>query len=85
LSARGRQKVLKLAAAAGYEIILVHMDTPLAICLERNSGRSRVVSDSTIKELSRSFIPAGLPRPSEGRIVRISSTRVDEATFEVET
>lgn len=85
LQAAGRSKVLKLAAAAGYDIVLVHMDTPLEICLARNSGRSRVVTDCAVLEMWRDFNKYGLPRPSEGRIIRIVSISINETTFEVET
>jgi predicted kinase len=82
----GRQKVLKMVAQAGYtDIILVHMNTPLDICLERNSGRSRVVSDAQIHEMWRDFEKSGMPQAGEGKIVRITSRSVHDDVFSVAT
>jgi len=84
LTASGRSKALKLATAAGYTVVIVHMDTPLDICIQRNSGRARVAPDDVVLEMWRNFSKSGLPRPSEGRIIRIVSTSVEESTFDVE-
>jgi predicted kinase len=85
LRAGSRRKVLKMVAAAGYtDVVLVHMDTPLELCLRRNKQRSRIISDADVLDKWREFGRYGALSSSEGRIIRIVSQSVDETLFEVE-
>ena len=57
LSMSARTKILNRLNLAGVKIVLIIMDTPLAVCLERNAkraGRARV-PDSAIKKMWLNF------------------------------
>jgi len=64
-----RLAVLRKARACGYDITLVVLDVPLAVALERNSKRERVVPPEVIGSLYRELKGRGWPRRREGRLV----------------
>lgn len=67
-----RQTLLSMARTAGYtEISLVHMDTPLDLCLKRNPERKYAVPEQKLKAIWQQFNTSGLPSPKECTLVRI--------------
>ena len=59
-----RSAILHTAKGAGYRVEAVFCDTPLEICLERNSTRDREpVPQSTIRRMAENLVP---PTQEEG-------------------
>lgn len=76
-----RRSWLQQARNHGYqEIHLVLLDTPLNICLKRNSQRSRVVAESIIKDMYNSMIQSGAPAEDEG-LLHVLQGGPDSAHF----
>ena len=77
LNPKHREPILAKARAANYDDIQLWMlDTPLAVCLKRNSERARVVPNTVIEnyhtELHRSR-----PKKSEGKVMIIKPAAED--------
>jgi predicted kinase len=53
LTQRERRQYVKLAGLYGCDIEAVFFDVPLAVCIERNRGRSRVVPEEAMREMAR--------------------------------
>ena len=63
---RHRREFIQAARGLGYQPLTgVWIDTPLAVCLERNSKRSRQVPAEIIERMSRQLMAAP-PSVSEG-------------------
>jgi predicted kinase len=45
-------RIIRMLQSKGYEVHLIHMDTPLEVCLERNRNRIRKVPEHAIIEKS---------------------------------
>ena len=60
LTQRERRQYIKLAGLSGCDIEAVFFDVPLEVCLERNRGRSRVVPEDAMREMSRRLAPPTL-------------------------
>ncbi len=58
-----RHPYVAMGRAYGCEIEAVFFDVPLAICLERNRGRSRAVPEDVVRRMSEKLTP---PTASEG-------------------
>jgi predicted kinase len=60
LTQRERRQYIKLAGLYGCDIEAVFFDVPLEVCLQRNRGRSRVVPEDAMREMSRRLMPPSL-------------------------
>ena len=52
LSPHERHSWIKLAKDYGYEVQAVFFDVPLAVCLERNQRRQRVVAEDVMRRMA---------------------------------
>lgn len=67
-----RKPILDMAKANGYDDIQIWlMDVPLEVCLKRNQGRDRVVSDDIVRNMYKTVFGPGRPQRSEGKIVLV--------------
>jgi predicted kinase len=57
LTRRERRPYIRIAEIHGCEIEAVFFDTPLAVCLERNLGRERVVPREAIEKMAAKLAP----------------------------
>ncbi len=57
LSPHERRQWIKMAKSFGYEVQAVFFDVPLAVCLERNSKRERVVTDEIMHKMAERLRP----------------------------
>ncbi len=57
LSPHERRQWIKMAKSFGYEVHAVFFDVPLAVCMDRNSKRERVVSDEMMHKLAERLRP----------------------------
>ena len=57
LSAHERRQWIKMAKSFGYEAQAVYFDVPLAVCMERNSGRERRVADDVMEKMAERLRP----------------------------
>ncbi|MDP8980663.1 MAG: AAA family ATPase [Acidobacteriota bacterium] len=60
LTRRERRQYIKLAQLHGCDIEAVFFDVPLEVCMERNRGRSRVVPEEAMREMTRRLVPPSL-------------------------
>ncbi len=63
LSPHERRQWIKMAKSFQYEVQAVFFDVPLAVCMERNSKRERVVTDEVMQKMAERLKP---PTFSEG-------------------
>lgn len=45
-------RIINMLKSKGYQVQLIYMDTPLEVCIERNSKRERKVPENVIREKS---------------------------------
>ncbi|WP_348266318.1 AAA family ATPase [Edaphobacter paludis] len=57
LSPHERKQWIKMAKSFGYEVQAVFFDVPLAVCMERNSKRERVVTDEIMQKMAERLRP----------------------------
>ncbi len=57
LSAHERKQWIKMAKSFQYEVQAVFFDVPLAVCMERNSKRDRVVTDEVMLKMAERLRP----------------------------
>ena len=57
LSPHERRQWIKMAKSFGYEVQAVFFDVPLAVCMERNSKRDRVVTDEVMQKMAERLKP----------------------------
>ena len=57
LSPHERRQWIKMAKSFGYEVQAVFFDVPLAVCMERNSQRERVVTDEVMQKMAERLKP----------------------------
>lgn len=57
LSPHERKQWIKMAKSFGYEVQAVFFDVPLAVCMERNSKRDRVVTDDVMQKMAERLRP----------------------------
>ena len=57
LSPHERRQWIKMAKSFGYEVQAVFFDVPLAVCMERNSQRERVVTDEIMQKMAERLRP----------------------------
>jgi predicted kinase len=57
LSPHERKQWIKMAKSFGYEVQAVFFDVPLAVCMERNSRRERVVTDEVMQKMAERLRP----------------------------
>jgi predicted kinase len=90
-------RIINMLKSKGYHITLVHMDTPLEVCLKRNSMRARMVPEHAILEkhtkledclerqipLVDKYIKVKYQAPISGRLKKII-TRVNKAVTKIE-
>ena len=57
LSPHERRQWIKMAKSFGYEVQAVFFDVPLAVCMERNSKRDRVVTDEVMQKMAERLRP----------------------------
>lgn len=60
LNRRERRQWIKLADWYGAECVAVYFDVPLAVCLERNAARQRVVPVEAMERLAARLTPPEL-------------------------
>jgi predicted kinase len=81
LSPHERKQWIKMAKSFGYEVQAVFFDVPLAVCMERNSKRERVVTDEVMKKMAERLRP---PTFKEGfekiTVVRVKGQQGSEPT-----
>ena len=71
LTKRERRQWIRLAEDAGCDAEAIFFNTPLEICLERNSRRDRVVPADVVRDMARRLEP---PSITEG-FVRVITLR----------
>lgn len=80
LSPHERRQWIKMAKSFGYEVQAVFFDVPLAVCMERNSKRDRVVTDEVMQKMAERLKP---PTFKEGfdkiTVVRVKGAPGTEA------
>ncbi len=88
LSAHERKQWIKMAKSFQYEVQAVFFDVPLAVCMERNSKRDRVVTDEVMQKMAERLRP---PSFKEGfdkiTVVRVKGqpgTGIEAAAGEAE-
>ena len=57
LSPHERKQWIKMAKSFQYEVQAVFFDVPLAVCMERNSNRERVVTDEVMQKMAERLRP----------------------------
>jgi predicted kinase len=57
LSPHERKQWIKMAKSFGYEVQAVFFDVPLAVCMERNRKRDRVVTDEVMQKMAERLRP----------------------------
>jgi predicted kinase len=57
LSPHERKQWIKMAKSFQYEVQAVFFDVPLAVCMERNSKRERVVTDEVMQKMAERLRP----------------------------
>ncbi|MEO6815386.1 MAG: ATP-binding protein, partial [Edaphobacter sp.] len=57
LSPHERKQWIKMAKSFGYEVQAVFFDVPLAVCMDRNSKRERVVTDEIMQKMAERLRP----------------------------
>jgi predicted kinase len=57
LSPHERKQWIKMAKSFQYEVQAVFFDVPLAVCMERNSKRERVVTDEVMQKMAERLKP----------------------------
>jgi len=57
LSPHERRQWIKMAKSFGYEVQAVFFDVPLAVCMERNSKRERVVTNEVMQKMAERLRP----------------------------
>ena len=57
LSPHERRQWIKMAKSFQYEVQAVFFDVPLAVCMERNSKRERVVTDEVMQKMAERLRP----------------------------
>lgn len=78
LKAQYRQEITERAKPFGYENPQIWvLDTPLSICLKRNSLRDRKVGDDIVANMFNEFNRNGRPKTSEGKVVIVRSGEGD--------
>ncbi len=63
LTKKERRQWIKIADWYGADCVAVYFDVPLAVCLERNAGRQRVVPVEAMERLAKRLTP---PELAEG-------------------
>jgi predicted kinase len=63
--AKYRKNVISLAQAAGYKVVCVFWNLPLAVCKMRNNSRDRVVPEDVIEKMHNA-ITSNPPKLEEG-------------------
>jgi predicted kinase len=58
-----RRPYIRLAQRYGCEIEALYFDVPVAVCIQRNQGRDRIVPDEAILAMARTLEP---PTEAEG-------------------
>jgi predicted kinase len=78
LTPEERRPYIEIARLRGCEIEAVFFDVPLAICLERNARRARVVPPEAMEKMAAKLIP---PETAEGfsKVTRVSTTENESA------
>lgn len=67
-----RHEAIVRARRAGYtDIVIVHIDTSLEVCLAQNPDRQHSVPDWKVKQVWERFQGGGRPHPQEGAFIRI--------------
>ena len=83
LSPHERRQWIKMSKSFGYEVQAVFFDVPLAVCMERNSKRERVVTDDVMQKMAERLRP---PTFKEGfekiTVVRVKGQAGSEAAPE---
>lgn len=84
LSPHERRQWIKMAKSFGYEVQAVFFDVPLAVCMERNSKRERVVTDEVMQKMAERLRP---PTFKEGfekiTVVRVKGQPGSEPAAEI--
>ncbi len=69
LNRRHRDPIIEKARSANYtDIQLWFFDVPLAVCIERNRDRNRIVEEEIIMNMHKELYNHGKPDKSEGKI-----------------
>ena len=75
LSVHERRQWIKMAKSFGYEVQGVFFDVPLAVCLERNRARDRMVSEDVMRKMAEKLKPPVFEEGFEKiTVVRVKST-----------
>jgi predicted kinase len=60
LTPEERRPYIQIAGWYGCEVEALFLDVPVAVCLERNRGRERVVPDDVIERMAAKLVPPSL-------------------------
>ncbi len=81
LSPHERRQWIKMAKSFGYEVHAVFFDVPLAVCMERNSKRERVVTDEVMGQMAARLKPPSFKEGFEKiTVVRVKGQPGTEPT-----
>lgn len=83
LDSKHRAQVIKYARKWGYsDIIIVHLDTPLDVCLYRNQSRERHhVQEADIREAWERLNNGGRPSAAEANLIRVEPSKDDDISL----
>ncbi len=88
LSPHERRQWIKMAKSFQYEVHAVFFDVPLAVCMERNSKRERVVTDEVMQKMAERLKPPsfqeGFDKITVVRVKGLSGTDPAAAAFPAE-
>ena len=73
-----RKKNIALARDAGYEITIIWVDVPLAVCLERNLARARQAPEQVIRDLHAQMAREGFPPEKDVNVVVLNNGKDSE-------
>lgn len=73
ISRSERSRALKVVRAAGYrDIVLVHLNVPLDVCLKRNASRADPVPEWIVEERWQKLSGEERPSPAEAPLIRVA-------------
>jgi predicted kinase len=79
-----RAELIKYARKWGYtDVTIVHMDTPLDVCIYRNEHREgRHVKEEDIRASWERLNNGGRPNPDEAKLIRVEPTKDDDVNLQ---
>jgi predicted kinase len=84
ITIKHRKGAIEAAREAGYnDIVIIFVDVPLEVCLERNKQRTRQSKEDVIRSMHTDMRADGLPRENEGRLLVLHNGK-DKEHYRIE-